>query len=96
MIVLRSLLFYAVFYLGSVYYVLGSVLAVAFAPRHLRRFPDAWSRFHRTCLRMLVGITVHETGARPQGTALYAFKHESFFEAIDLHNTLDYPVPFGK
>ena len=30
MTVLRSLLFYAVFYTGSVYYVLGSVLAVAY------------------------------------------------------------------
>ena len=96
MIVLRSLLFYAVFYLGSVYYVLGSVLAVAFAPRHLRRFPDAWSRFHRDCLRVLVGIRVRETGARPPGTVLYAIKHESFFEAIDLPNLLDHPVPFGK
>jgi len=96
MTVLRSLAFYAVFYTGSVYYVLASVLAVALVPRHLRRFPDAWSRFHRNCLRVLVGITVRETGARPPGTVLYAIKHESFFEAIDLPNLLDHPVPFGK
>ena len=95
MSVVRSLLFYAVFYLASVYYVLGSVLMVALAPQHIRRFPDAWSRFHRVCMRVLLGITVRETGSRPQGTALYAFKHESFFEAIDLPNTLDFPVPFG-
>ena len=96
MIVLRNLLFYAVFYCGTVYYVSASVLMAWFAPHRIRRFPDTWSRFHRTCLRVLLGITVRETGARPQGTALYAFKHESFFEAIDLPNTLDYPVPFGK
>jgi len=83
--VLRSLLFYAVFYGGTVYYVLGCVWAIAFAPAKLRQFPDNWSRF-----------TVRETGARPTGPALYAFKHESFFEAIDLPNTLDFPVPFGK
>lgn len=94
--VLRSLLFYAVFYTASVYYVLGSVLMMVVSPPRLRRFPDAWSRFHRTCLRVLLGIEVRETGSRPAGTALYAFKHESFFEAIDLPNTLDYPVPFGK
>jgi 1-acyl-sn-glycerol-3-phosphate acyltransferase len=92
----RSLLFYAVFYLGSVYYVLASVLMVAVAPQHLRRFPDAWSRFHRGCMRVLLGIAVRETGERPEGSALYAIKHESFFEAIDLPNTLDHPVPFGK
>jgi len=94
--VLRSLVFYAVFYAASVYFVSMSVLAVWFAPRHLRRFPDGWSRFHRTCLRTILGITVRETGSRPPGAALYAIKHESFFEAIDLPNTLDYPVPFGK
>src|SRR5688500_11180812 len=96
MSVLRSLLFYAVFYTASVYYVLASVLMAAVAPRHVRRFPDAWSRFHRTCMRVLLGIEVRETGSRPTGTALYAIKHESVFEAIDLPNTLDYPVPFGK
>jgi len=94
--VLRSLLFYTVFYAATVYYVSASVLMAWFAPRHIRRFPDAWSRFHRTCMRVLLGITVRETGSRPQGTALYAIKHESFFEAIDLPNTLDFPVPFGK
>ncbi len=96
MTVLRSLLFYAVFYAATVFYVSASVLAAWFAPRHIRRFPDAWSRFHRVCMRVLLGITVRETGSRPVGTALYAIKHESFFEAIDLPNTLDYPVPFGK
>ena len=93
---MRSLLFYAVFYTASVYYVLGSILMLAISPPRLRRFPDAWSSFHRTCMRVLLGIRVRETGTRPSGPALYAMKHESFFEAIDLPNTLDYPVPFGK
>lgn len=94
--VLRSLVFYAVFYTGSVFYVLASVLMILVAPKHLRPVPDAWSRFHRDCMRVLLRITVRETGTRPEGTALYAIKHESFFEAIDLPNTLDHPVPFGK
>ena len=94
--VLRSLLFYTVFYAATVYYVSASVLMAWFAPRHIRRFPDAWSRFHRTCMRVLLGITVRETGSRPDGPALYAIKHESFFEAIDLPTTLDHPVPFAK
>ena len=45
--VLRSLLFYLAFYTGSVFYVLGSVLTAAVAPRHARFVPDAWSRFTR-------------------------------------------------
>ena len=94
--VLRSLAFYAVFYLASVYYVTGSVVMMVLAPSRLRRFPDAWSRFHRACMRVLLGIRVQEVGVKPAGPTLYAFKHESFFEAIDLPNVLDHPVPFGK
>lgn len=96
MAVVRSLLFYLVFYAASVFFVLGSVVSMVVAPAKMRWFPDTWARFHRRCLRHLLGITVHETGTRPPGAALYAIKHESFFEAIDLPNTLDFPVPFGK
>jgi 1-acyl-sn-glycerol-3-phosphate acyltransferase len=85
-----------VFYSASVYFVLASMLALWFAPRHLRRFPDGWSRFHRDCLRVILRIRVRQTGTILPGPALYAIKHESFFEAIDLPNTLDFPVPFGK
>ena len=93
---LRSLLFYAVFYSGSAFYVIASVVVALIAPRHLRPVPDAWSRFHRDCMRVLLRIEVRVVGEPVQGTVLYAIKHESFFEAIDLPNTLDYPVPFGK
>jgi 1-acyl-sn-glycerol-3-phosphate acyltransferase len=96
MMALRSLAFYVVFYTGSVGFVLGAIIAAAVAPPWVRVFPDSWARFQRRCLRVLVGIRVHETGSRPSGPALYAYKHESFFEAIDLPASLDHPVPFGK
>lgn len=93
--VLRSLLFYAAFYIGSVFYVLTAVVVAMLAPSHVRPVPDGWSRYHRACLR-IVGIRVREIGIKPAGAALYAFKHESFFEAIDLPTSLDHPVPFAK
>jgi 1-acyl-sn-glycerol-3-phosphate acyltransferase len=93
--ILRSTLFYLAFYLGSVGYVSAAVVVSLVAPARIRPIPDAWSHFHRRCLG-LVGITVREEGERPSGPALYALKHESFFEAIDLPNLLDHPVPFGK
>jgi len=96
MTVLRSLLFYLVFYSASVYFVLGSVVAMVIRPSWVRRFPDGWARFHRSSLRLLLGIRVRETGEKMPGAVLYAFKHESFFEAIDLPAALDFPVPFGK
>lgn len=96
MAVVRSLLFYAAFYLGSAGYVAASLVALVVAPSRLRRVPDAWSRFHRACARHLLGIRVREEGVRPDRPVLYAFKHESFFEAIDLPTSLDHPVPFAK
>ena len=96
MSVLRSLAFYVVFYAASVYFVLGSVVAAVVWPAKMRAFPDGWGRFHRSCLRVLLGIHVRETGTKLPGAALYAFKHESFFEAIDLPAALDFPVPFAK
>lgn len=93
--VLRSLGFYVAFYGGSVLFVLAAVLVLAVAPARLRRVPDAWSRFHRACLG-LAGIRVHQVGAPLGRPALYAIKHESFFDAIELPNYLDHPVPFAK
>jgi len=94
--VLRSLLFYLVFYIGSAFYVLAAVVTATLAPGRARAVPDAWSRFHRACVRLLLRIEVREIGSQPAGPALYAIKHESFFEAIDLPMTFDYPVPFAK
>ncbi len=95
MIVLRSLLFYAAFYLGSVWYVLASVAMARMAPAKVRPICDAWSRYHRRCLA-IVGIQVREVGTQVDGPVLYALKHESFFEAIDLPHLLEHPVPFAK
>lgn len=96
MLVLRNLLFYAVFYPGSAFFVFSAAVGALVAPRRMRVFPDTWARFHRWCLRTFLAIEVRETGSRVPGSALYAYKHESFFEAIDLPMSLDHPVPFGK
>jgi 1-acyl-sn-glycerol-3-phosphate acyltransferase len=96
MAVVRSLLFYAAFYGGSVLFVLAAVLVALVAPKRVRPVPDAWSRYHRACVRRLLGIRVEVKGTRPAEPMLYAIKHESFFEAIDLPTMLDHPVPFAK
>ena len=94
---LRSLLFYAVFYGTTVGFVIAAVVALRLrGPESVRPVADNWSRFHRGCVRNILGIEVREEGARNPGPALYAFKHESFFEAIDLPVSLRQPVVFAK
>ncbi|WP_328597907.1 lysophospholipid acyltransferase family protein [Croceibacterium soli] len=97
MTVLRNLLFYAAFYLGSVYFVLASLVAMAtVSEERFRKVPNAWSHFHRWCVNRILGIDVRVEGVRPEGQAFFAIKHESFFEAIDLATMLDEPVPYAK
>ena len=92
----RSLIFYAVFYAGSIFWVLVALLALPLGDEPLRRVADGWSAFHRACVRGILGIVVRKEGKRAAGPALYAFKHESFFEAIDLAVSLHRPVIFAK
>lgn len=95
-LVLRNLAFYLAFYGASVLFVLAGALALFFSERALHRVGKGWSVFHRFAVQRLLGIDVREEGARPQGAVLYAFRHESMFEAIDLPNFLDRPVVFAK
>lgn len=94
--VLRSLAFYAAFYFLSAVIVLVALPASLFGAEALRSVADNWSRMHRFCVCAILGIEVREEGSKPPGAALYAFKHESFFEAIDLAVSLRRPVIFAK
>ncbi|OJW69970.1 MAG: 1-acyl-sn-glycerol-3-phosphate acyltransferase [Sphingomonadales bacterium 63-6] len=94
--VVRSLAFYAVFYGGTVLFVLAAMAALPLGPERFRKVPDGWSAFHRWCVESILCIRVVEEGPRPEGVAFYAFKHESFFEAIDIARSLHRPAPFAK
>ena len=97
MSVLRSLLFYIVFYLGSIYHVAGSALLVTLGSRRtFRRVVEDWARWHRWCARVLLGIDQRIEGTIPSGQVLVALKHESFYEAIDLPAMFDRPSVFAK
>lgn len=93
----RSVLFYAVFYAGSIGYTSGSLIAQPLNRELFRRIVRGWSRFHRWCSRWILGIDARIEGGGPvAGPALYAVKHESFLEAIELPGLFDLPVVFAK
>ena len=94
--VLRSLVFYAVFYFGTVFYVLAAWAGYFMGERQLRAMVRGWSAWHRFCARWILGIRVEISGPRPAAPALVALRHESFFEAIDLPCLLGDPVVFAK
>ncbi|GMN14805.1 lysophospholipid acyltransferase family protein [Altererythrobacter sp. MTPC7] len=94
--VLRSLLFYPVFYVVSSFYVIAAVAAMAVDRSWLRRVVSGWGRFHRACCRVLLGIDVVQEGGPLDEPALYAIRHESFFEAIDAPALFHLPSVFAK
>lgn len=96
MAVLRSLVFYPLFYSVSALITIMSVLALPFGRNALRGVVSWWGYWHRWCLRYLVGIRIEVEGEVPSGPVLIAIKHESFFEAIDMPHLFEFPSVFAK
>lgn len=98
--VVRSLAFYLAFYLGTIGYVILTLLASVIGDRPMVAVGRNWSLYHRFCARWLLGIRVVVEGRMPDGGegkgVLVAVKHESFYEAIDLPALMDWPAPFPK
>ena len=95
--ILRSLLFYAVFYIGSIYPVTAAAALVTLGSRvRFRRMVRQWALWHRWCARIILGIDQRTEGQVPSGPVLIAMRHESFYEAIDLPALLDRPSVFAK
>jgi len=92
----RSLAFYAVFYLGSAVWLIGSWPLIRLWPGVLHPMVRNWGRYHRCCARWLLGIGLRIEGKVPNRACLVAMKHESFFEAIDLPVLFDHPAAFAK
>lgn len=93
---LRSLIFYLLFYGGSALLVIASVVAVVARKAWLRPVVARWGHWHLWCVRHLLGIEVVLDGEIPDMPALIAFKHESFFEAIDTPRLFAFPSVFAK
>lgn len=94
--ILRSLLFYLVFYSGTVLVVIVSALALLGSDERFRAMVDQWARWHRFCMRIILRQTVRLEGEMPAGPVFVAIKHESYFEAIDLARLLRRPGVFAK
>lgn len=94
--VLRSLAFYVAFYGGTVVLVLLALLALLVGHGPFRVVVVAWSRYHRLCAAIFLGIRLKTEGPVPGGPVLVALKHQSFYEAIDLPGLLERPGVFAK
>lgn len=94
---LRSLLFMAVFYPGTLIYVLSGIVAhLAIGTGAMRAVVIGWARFHHFAARRILGIKVRVEGRIPPGPHLVAVKHQSMFETIEILLIADTPVVVMK
>ena len=94
--VVRSILFYLLFYGGSFLLAFVVTARLLLPGRGFVHTVHTWVRWHRWCVVHVLGIAVRIEGEVPSGPVLVALKHESYFEAIDLPVLLDYPAVFAK
>ena len=94
LIILRSVVFNALFYLNLVVLMLAAMFTMPF-PRHgVLTLAKTWARVSIWLLRVVVGIGVEWRGLEkiPKGALIVASKHQSFWETFALLTLFDDPT----
>lgn len=92
----RSILFTIAFYGGSVPIVVIAFIILPFSRYRLQGMARGWGGYHYWCARVFLGITARIEGTIPDHQVLYAIKHESFFETIELLRIFNRPAVVAK
>jgi len=87
----RSVLYAAIFYPGTLLFVLGCFVAIPFGDEPMRRVVRGWIDFHHRLAETLLGITSELVGTIPAGPHLIAVKHESMYETLETIRFVDEP-----
>ncbi|MFM2236068.1 MAG: hypothetical protein RL209_102 [Pseudomonadota bacterium] len=96
MAVIRSAMYIVIFYTVSVFFVVTAFLAQWFSVPLMQWAVRGWSRWQYNCYRQILGINIKIEGALPQKPVLYAIKHESMFETIDMPRMFHKPAVVTK
>ncbi|QIG78475.1 lysophospholipid acyltransferase family protein [Stakelama tenebrarum] len=93
---LRTLIFQIFFFGISVPMVLLAPPVALLGPRPLRRYGNAWLNMLRWSARHIAGIRTQIEGTVPKGPVLFAAKHQSIFEPLELARLIDAPAVVMK
>jgi 1-acyl-sn-glycerol-3-phosphate acyltransferase len=92
MIVARSLLYAAIFYLATLLWVLVGIIASLFGRRPTLAVVLSWTELNHWLAEHILGIRVRVEGAIPPGPHLIAVKHESMLETLEMVRITHLPV----
>ena len=96
MTLIRSLLFFLLFYPGTLIYVLTVIIVSPFGTAPVRKTVHGWSAFHYWLVRHVLGIKFQWDGEIPEGPYLIAVKHQAMVEAVDTLRFARTPVVVMK
>lgn len=92
----RGFLFGVVFYMLSIPVASGIALLSPFSKRAVVKGSWLWSAMWFTLARWICGVRLEVRGTPPQGEAIVAIKHQSFYDAITTLYLFDHPVVVMK
>jgi len=96
MALLRSILFFLLFYPGTLIYVLTVIAVSPFGTAPVRRAVHGWSNFHHWLVRHVLGIRFVWDGEIPAGPYLIAVKHQAMVETAEALRFARTPVVVMK
>lgn len=93
---IRTLLYTIIFFGGSIFHAVTAFIGSLTSPRLMHWAVRGWSRYQHFCARWLLGINVKIDGDMANKPVLYAIKHESMYETIDMPRVFHRPSVVAK
>jgi 1-acyl-sn-glycerol-3-phosphate acyltransferase len=82
--IIRSLLYAAIFYSGTVLWVLAGIGSLVLGRRATLAVVVSWVNFHHWLASHVLGIRTRVEGEIPPGPHLIAVKHQSMYETLEM------------
>ncbi len=88
----RSFVYAAIFYSGTVLLIFAALVATLFGTAAIRWMVHFWAGFHHWLAEAVLGIRAEIHGSIPDGAVLIAVKHGSMYETLEALRIADTPV----
>jgi 1-acyl-sn-glycerol-3-phosphate acyltransferase len=92
----RSVFYIIIFFGGSLFHAVTAFIGSLISAPLMRWAVRGWSRYQYFCARWILGIDVKVEGMLANRPVLYAIKHESMFETIDMPRQFEKPSVVAK
>jgi 1-acyl-sn-glycerol-3-phosphate acyltransferase len=96
MAVFRSLLYAAIFYPATLLWVLAGIVGSVFGRRFTLAVVLSWVEMHHWLAKHLLRIRIRVEGRIPPGQNLFAVKHQSMLETLEMVRLTNLPVIVAK